>query len=124
MSPAELRNLELTSLQRPVSGGNRRLQDEEVASASSVFQSSGSSIRGSRRYSRLCNCWVFQLPLLRVKTISTISYYAHHAKMAAFCRPDGSLFIVVKVRQPSRLGEFVARTCSWKHKPHSFRRPQ
>jgi hypothetical protein len=31
------------------------------------------------------------------------------------------LFIVVKVRRPSRLGESVARSCSssCKHKPHS-----
>jgi hypothetical protein len=65
--PAELRNLELASLQRPVSGGNRRLQHEEVASESSAFQSCGRRIRGSGRYSRLCNCQVCQLPLPRVK---------------------------------------------------------
>src|ERR1700737_3908247 len=63
---AEVRYVELASLKRSVSGGNRRLQDKEVASASSTFQSCGSSIRGSRRYSRLCNCWVFQLPFPRV----------------------------------------------------------
>src|ERR1700730_6412070 len=62
---AELRNLELASLHRPVSGSNGRLQDKEIAVASSTFQGGGSSIRGSRRYSRLCNCQVFQLPLPR-----------------------------------------------------------
>jgi hypothetical protein len=56
MRRAELRKLELASMHRPMSGSNRRLQDEEVASASSTFQSCGSSIRDSRRYLRLCNC--------------------------------------------------------------------
>ncbi len=90
---AELRYVELASLQRPVSGGNRRLQDEKVTSASSTFQSCGSSIRGSRRYSRLCNCQVFQLPLPR--TIPTVLYYDHHPKVTAFCRPDGEFIVVV-----------------------------
>jgi hypothetical protein len=43
-------------LQRPVSGRNRRLQDKEVAKASSTFHVCGRCIRSSRRYSRLCNC--------------------------------------------------------------------
>src|ERR1700676_5341139 len=74
---AEVPYIDLASLKRSVSGGNRRLQDEEVASASSTFQSCGSRIRGFRRYSRLCNCQIFQLPLPRV-TIPEASYYAHH----------------------------------------------
>jgi hypothetical protein len=56
MRRAELRNLELASLHRPMSRSNRRLEDEELASASSAFQSCGSNIGASRRYSRLCNC--------------------------------------------------------------------
>src|SRR5258706_13222436 len=88
----ELRYVGLASLQCPVRGGNRRLQDEKVTSASSTFQSCGSSIRGSRRYSRLCNCQVFQLPLPR--TIPTVLYYDHHPKVTAFCRPDGEFIVV------------------------------
>src|ERR1700730_3459935 len=65
MRLAELRNLEPASLHRPMGGSNRRLQDKEIAVASSTFQGCGSSIRGSRRYSRICNCEVFQLPLPR-----------------------------------------------------------
>ena len=76
---AELRYVELASLQRPVSGGNRRLQDEEVASASSTSQSCGSSIRGSSILSAL------QLLGLSIaapsgQTIPTILHYAHHPK--------------------------------------------
>src|ERR1700730_8643469 len=65
MRLAELRNLEPASLHRPMGGSNRRLQDKEIAVASSTFQGCGSSIRGSRRYSRIRNCEVFQLPLPR-----------------------------------------------------------
>ena len=53
---AELRYVELASLQCPISGDNRRLQDKEIAMGPSAFQSCGSGIRGSRQYSRLCNC--------------------------------------------------------------------
>jgi hypothetical protein len=61
-----------------ISGGNRRLQDEEVASASSTSQSCGSSIRGSSILSAL------QLLGLSIaapsgQTISTVSYYVYRA---------------------------------------------
>src|ERR1700737_3429378 len=75
---AEVRYVELASLKRSVSGGNRRLQDEEVPSATSTFQSCGSSIRDSRGYFRLCNCEVSQLPLPRVTSLA-VSYYARHS---------------------------------------------
>jgi hypothetical protein len=54
MRLAKLRNLELASLYRPVSGSNRRLQDKEIAVGLSAFQSCGGS-SCSRRVSRLCN---------------------------------------------------------------------
>src|SRR5258706_357630 len=38
MRLAKLRNLELASLHRPVSGSNRRLQDKEIAVGLSAFQ--------------------------------------------------------------------------------------
>jgi hypothetical protein len=59
---AELRNLELASLHRPMSGSNRRLQEKEIASGSSAFRSGGGG-SCSGRILRLCNCWLVQLPL-------------------------------------------------------------
>ena len=43
MRLAELRNVELGSLHRPMSGSNRGLQDKEIAICSSAFQSSDGS---------------------------------------------------------------------------------
>src|ERR1700676_804900 len=66
MRSAESRDIEHAASQRPVGRGNRRLEDKEIAIASSAFQSRDGRIRGSRRYSRICNCQFLQLPLPRV----------------------------------------------------------
>jgi len=62
---AELRNVELGPLHRPVSGSHRGLQDKEIAVGSSAFQSSGGG-SCSRRVFRLWNCSFLQFPLPRV----------------------------------------------------------
>src|ERR1700688_91058 len=101
MRLAELRYVKLASLQCPVSGGNRCLQDEEIAMGSSGFPSWGSSsICGSPRYSRLCNCDFFQLPLRRVARLK-VPCCPHHRKIGAFCRGDGCLLLLSLVRGKS-----------------------
>jgi hypothetical protein len=60
------------------------------------------------------------------RTIPTALYYPRNPKVTHSVALTGVLcewlFIIAKVRRPSRFGEFVARTCSrssWKNKLHS-----
>jgi hypothetical protein len=80
MRLAELRNLEPGSLHRPVSGSNRGLQDKEIAICSSAFQSSGGT-SCSRRGSRLCNWWFFQVP---PRLLTGDQFTNHPARSASF----------------------------------------
>jgi len=72
MRLTELRYVELASLQRPLSGGNRRLHDKEIAICSPAFQScDGSS--SARRFSELGNCQFFQLQLRLIRRLSVLA---------------------------------------------------
>jgi hypothetical protein len=71
MKLTELRYVELASLQRPLSGCNRRLHDKEIAICSSAFQSCDGS--SARRFSELGNCQFFQLPLRLFRRLSVLA---------------------------------------------------